>query len=257
MANPAVKNGYLPIANELAEQFAMRNIPGNEMRILWVVLRKTWGWKKDTDRIAFSQFAEATGMKNGNVSRSLKSLVAKRLLLQNGGNYEFNQDYEEWTIAKRLPRTEVAKRQLNNSQKATKSVAKRIVTKERKKLQKKGDEITPKEKAKKFFKGITDFLQKNDTPEAKSMGMAIARVSEGYGVDSIKKKAEFWDEVVAFGDYWQEKDTETGKFERWEITKSKTFDVEGRLRTWFRHKKQWAEAERTFKSKSNKPDYVL
>jgi phage replication O-like protein O len=137
MANPAVKNGYFPIANELAEQFALKNIPGNEMRILWVVLRKTWGWKKDTDRIAFSQFSESTEMKNGNVARSLKSLVAKRLLIHKDGEFKFNQNYEEWEIAKRLPNKEVAKELPSDSQKATKSVAKRIVTKERKKLQNK------------------------------------------------------------------------------------------------------------------------
>lgn len=103
MANPALKNGYFSLANELAEQFALKNIPGNEMRILWVVLRKTWGWKKDWDQIAFSQFKEATGMKNGNVSRALKAVVAKRLLIESQNGYSINQNYEEWIVAKRLP----------------------------------------------------------------------------------------------------------------------------------------------------------
>jgi len=101
MANPAIKNGYIPIAYELAEQFAQKNIAGNEMRILWVVMRKTWGWKKDFDRISFSQFVKDTGMKHGNVGRSLKSLVAKRLLIQKDEMYGFNQDYESWLVAKR------------------------------------------------------------------------------------------------------------------------------------------------------------
>ena len=43
MANPKVKNGYIDIANELVDQFARINIPGNEMRIIWVLWRKTWG----------------------------------------------------------------------------------------------------------------------------------------------------------------------------------------------------------------------
>ena len=108
MANPALKNGYLSIALELVDQFALHNIPGNEMRIIWVLWRKTWGWKdgdrhKDWDWVSLTQFEKMTGMQRKNVCRSLKSLVAKRLLLHRDHTYKFNQNYNEWIVAKRLP----------------------------------------------------------------------------------------------------------------------------------------------------------
>lgn len=147
MANPATKNGYLKLANELTEAFARTGIHGSEMRVLWVVMRKTWGWKKEWDKIAFSQFLEGTGMKNGNVSRALKTAVACRLLNVGPKGYQINQDYSQWQVAKRLPRASkngspeateaVAPKLPTGSPQATESVAYRRVSKERKKLQKK------------------------------------------------------------------------------------------------------------------------
>lgn len=108
MANPSLKNGYLSIANELAEQFARYRIPGNEMQTLWVVLRKTWGWKegnrkKDWDWIALSQFRKMTGLNQSQVVRSLKSLVSKKILLKGKNGYKINQNYDEWVVSKKIP----------------------------------------------------------------------------------------------------------------------------------------------------------
>lgn len=108
MANPALKNGYISIAVELVEKLASINIPGQEMRIIWVVWRKTWGWsegarKKDWDWISLSQFEGMTRMKHQNVVAALESLVVKRLLLKREKGYKFNQNYDEWVVVKRLP----------------------------------------------------------------------------------------------------------------------------------------------------------
>lgn len=124
MANPALKNGYISIATELVEEFCRQNIPGNEMRIVWSVWRKTWGWKdgerhKDWDWISYSQFEKMTGMNRRSVGKSLKTLVGKRLLLKGEKGFKFNQNYEEWVVGKRLP--PVVKRLLPSRQTATKT----------------------------------------------------------------------------------------------------------------------------------------
>lgn len=133
MANPAVKNGFFPIANELAEQLAGISIPSDQMRIIWVVWRKTWGWedgerRKDWDWISLTQFEKMTGMNRRNVSRSLKSLVAKRLLLKHNELLKFNQNYNEWVVAKRL--LGVAEMVKGGSLNGKRGVAKRLHTKE-------------------------------------------------------------------------------------------------------------------------------
>lgn len=135
MANPSLKNGYISIAHELVEKLAMINVPGNEMRIIWVVLRKTWGWKegdrkKDWDWISYSQFEKATGMKHMSVGKCLKSLVGKRLLLKSEKGLKFNQNHDEWVVGKKLP--PVVKRLLPSRQTATK-IGRQTATHNRKK----------------------------------------------------------------------------------------------------------------------------
>ncbi len=124
MANPAVKNGHLKIANELAEHLATVSISGSEWRIIWVVWRQTWGWeqgdrRKDWDWISTSQFEKKTGMKHANCIRELKSLVVKRILLKENNRLKFNQNYNEWLVVKRIP--PVVKAILPSSQTTTKT----------------------------------------------------------------------------------------------------------------------------------------
>lgn len=115
MANPAVKNGYFPFANELAEKLATVALNGSEWRIIMVVLRQTWGWqdgsrRKDWDRISLSQFVEKTGMKRSNVAQTLKQLVVKRVLdkeVSGKKRYRFNQNYDQWVVVKRLPSSQM------------------------------------------------------------------------------------------------------------------------------------------------------
>jgi len=133
MQNPSLKNGFLSIANELAEYFARVNIPGNEMRIVWTVWRKTWGWqngdrKKDWDWISLSQFEKLTLMKRSNIVDCVKSLVVKRILLKSEKGLKFNQNYNEWAVSKRLP--PVVKSIMGGSQKHNGGVVKSIHTKE-------------------------------------------------------------------------------------------------------------------------------
>jgi hypothetical protein len=97
---------------------------------------------------------------------------------------------------------------------------------------------TPQEKAIYFFKGITDFLQKVSSEESKSVGELLKRISLEQGVESLSRKKLFWDEIVKFGDYWQERD-HLGKRERWQL--EKTFEVEKRLQTWLKRAGQWSK----------------
>jgi len=137
MASPQRENGCIDIANELAEALARIRISGEEWQVLWVILRKTWGWKvhpkdkkshekKKMDAISLSQFVEMTGISKPHICRALKNLLTKRIIIKkentianngngiaNNGNgpivmYGPQKDYEKWqplpkkvTIAKK------------------------------------------------------------------------------------------------------------------------------------------------------------
>lgn len=105
MASPQIDNGHTQIANELMEKLSMLHMSGNEWMIWWVVLRKTWGWKKKDDRISLTQFQKGTGLSRPAVVLALERLVAKNVLVAKslplGKQYSFNKDYETWTSSEK------------------------------------------------------------------------------------------------------------------------------------------------------------
>lgn len=102
MASPQKENGYVTIANELAERFSLAGMNGSEHRILWVVLRKTYGFNKKQDYISLTQFQKNTGMGRNQVVDTIRSLVGKRVLLKENSIYGLNKDYETWVVHKRV-----------------------------------------------------------------------------------------------------------------------------------------------------------
>lgn len=103
MASPQTENGYTQIANEVLEKLHCLPINGSEFRLLLFVIRKTWGYHKKQDRLPLSQFSRGTGLKRSNVCEGLKSLVVKRLLVKQENCYNFNKNWEQWVVVKRLP----------------------------------------------------------------------------------------------------------------------------------------------------------
>lgn len=113
MANPQAENGHIDIANEIVEALAKTRLSGEEMQILWIILRKTYGWHKKQDSIPLSQFSEMTGIsKRQHVLRAVKKLLLKNIIsvtkkgystiTKNGYSqtniYEFNKDFDKWVV---------------------------------------------------------------------------------------------------------------------------------------------------------------
>lgn len=103
MASPQVKNGFTAIANEVMEALAGAALTGREFRVLVVVLRKTWGWQKKSDRISGSQIAKLTGIDRRHVASLLKALERRSFLVRTEGKTQreawmvrFNKNHEEW-----------------------------------------------------------------------------------------------------------------------------------------------------------------
>lgn len=108
--SPQPERGKLFLANELVDAFAKTRISGQEWQCLWVVIRKTYGWRdkrtgqpKKEDRIPLSQFMLATGMSRSSVCRAIKKLIAKRILVashqkETGGitKYSLNKQLHTW-----------------------------------------------------------------------------------------------------------------------------------------------------------------
>ena len=97
MANPQAENGYTKIANEILEALCKINLSSYQSRLLFLVIRKTYGFNKTDDWISNSQIVEATGISKSHASRAKKELIERRIIVTPTGNkMKFNKDYNQW-----------------------------------------------------------------------------------------------------------------------------------------------------------------
>lgn len=133
MASPQVENGHIDIANELAEALARIRLSGEESQILWVIIRKTYGWHKKEDRIALSQFVEFTGINKQSCHRALGKLSSKKVIAvikkgyENINSYCINKDFDKWKPVDKKAYTVIKKAKRVSSKKVT---TKTTITKE-------------------------------------------------------------------------------------------------------------------------------
>lgn len=123
MANPQKENGYTPVANEILERIAGIDLSGRDMRVVMVVLRKTFGFQKKYDALSHGQIAEATGFSRRTVIRAMQDLEAKHILevrKQSRGSVKLpsliglNKNYDQWVVTNMAPQT---KKNLLNTRK--------------------------------------------------------------------------------------------------------------------------------------------
>jgi len=82
--------------NLLTDDGLMALLSGNEVKCYLVVIRKTFGWRKERDRIAKSQITKATGLSEPTVDDCMTSLVKFGLVLCTADNNVANEG-KEWT----------------------------------------------------------------------------------------------------------------------------------------------------------------
>jgi len=97
---------WFPITNEFVEAMSRQYLRPNENKVLWHLIRKTWGWGKDWDFIALKQFEKGLGIPKSRVSEALSSLRKRRIVTQlRNRTYEVQTDYSLWKVkAKKRPK---------------------------------------------------------------------------------------------------------------------------------------------------------
>lgn len=145
MANPQAENGHIDIANEIIERFASLQLSGNQWRILWVILRQTYGWKKKTERISISTFEKKTGLKRRHISRAIKDLHERNIVTKNDTNfissYGLQKDYLKWKLSPKM--TYVKNGDASSPKMTLKPSPKLVDIKEKKETTKKKGPVDP------------------------------------------------------------------------------------------------------------------
>lgn len=285
-ANPQKENGYVPIANELVEALGKFRIPGECQQVLWVIFRKTYGFNKKEDAIANTQFVEATGMKKGNVSRSLSKLIINNIVIKSdnkskdGNILKINKDYHSWIpfviksdnkpkkkkkLSKVKPKlSKVITNVISNDNKTLSEVMDTKDIKTIKDTIQKTGEInspTPFQTTTDFFKGVADLIeyQKANSPQDKERHQTKEMTAVRDFLRDLAQrypdanKTLVWAEIQKFYTYWTERN-KTGKKKRWEM--EKTFEVDRRLSTWFSKIKAFENKADTSKSSNYSPNKI-
>lgn len=107
MASPQKEHGYTAIANELAEAFMRLNLSPHEWRVLFCVIRYSYGWNKKTARLTCSQFSTLTGIDIRLIPRIVKRLVEKKVVVRDGNSFMLQKDYSLWRSSARMSSTQM------------------------------------------------------------------------------------------------------------------------------------------------------
>jgi phage replication O-like protein O len=75
---------FTRIPNIFLDEYS-RDLSCAELRVMQVILRKTYGWRKDTDAISFSQFEELTGLGRKAIAKAIKALEQDGYILVERG----------------------------------------------------------------------------------------------------------------------------------------------------------------------------
>lgn len=103
MEGPGLENGYTQIAHEILEEVAKHRFNGTQLRILMIVWRYTYGFKRKSHEMSVSFIATAIGVADRTVKLELKRLLDWRVLKVaeshrgvNSRKLSFNKYFNEW-----------------------------------------------------------------------------------------------------------------------------------------------------------------
>jgi phage replication O-like protein O len=95
--------GFLKMPNEIVDAFTKLQLSGYQWRILMVIIRKTNGWNKSTDRIALSVFEEYTGLERRNLNKNLNALIKRGIITKDSSGYMtrygLQGDWTKWQMS--------------------------------------------------------------------------------------------------------------------------------------------------------------
>jgi len=99
-ASPQLENGHTRIANELMEAIIKYPFCATEYKIIWFVIRNTYGWNKKEALISYGMIAKEIGVNISYVKKTLKNLIKNMVILRakqkNRNLLGLNKTYTSW-----------------------------------------------------------------------------------------------------------------------------------------------------------------
>ena len=137
--NPQLEDGFIQIAtgkreNDILMALIKQRLNATQYQIIFLVIRKTWGFKKKEDWISLTQFENYLSKSRASVCKEIKHLVNNNLLVKKSiqgvrASYGINKDFLQWKQLVKKNRL-ANKTLLTDKQNKTQPVNKTIPTKE-------------------------------------------------------------------------------------------------------------------------------
>ena len=117
---------YTKMPNKILQPLLMIKLQSYEIRILLAIARKTYGFNKDKDYINQRQLKKLTGIKQPNISRTLKCLLEKKIIIKNGKELAIQKNYKLWEIPEKEILKNISDKIYNTGLKDDKNISNEI-----------------------------------------------------------------------------------------------------------------------------------
>ena len=76
-----MNDGFVPIPNAYIDRY-LADLSGAELKVLLAILRRTVGWRKESDEISIEQLQQMTGLARNSVRAGLRGLLERGLIVE-------------------------------------------------------------------------------------------------------------------------------------------------------------------------------
>lgn len=136
---PQLENGFIRIAtgksdNDIVRALLRARLTGGEWDVVMTIIRKTWGFSKQWDKISLSQFASEGKRTRRAYIVSISSLLVKRIALVKRGalgtnQYSINKRFNEWLSEADFPSEKKRKKLVKQTSHTKETVQKKPILK--------------------------------------------------------------------------------------------------------------------------------
>ncbi|MGP4843340.1 replication protein [Marinobacter sp. 1Y8] len=104
MDEPTLDDGYCRVVNALAEGLASHPLTATQQRVVWAVIRATYGWQKSKGIVTGSLLANITGIQRQRCAATVSELLEAGVLNRMGGSrsaLKINTKTSAWSFPKK------------------------------------------------------------------------------------------------------------------------------------------------------------
>lgn len=102
ICSPQLEKGHTRIANELLEAIVVYPFTAAQYKVLLVVIRKTYGWRKKKSQISYGMISYLTGLNKRYAKKVVSQLIIDRILIKEksgtGNILGLNKHYLQWRL---------------------------------------------------------------------------------------------------------------------------------------------------------------